>query len=179
MLEMSGSCGPCPTSPQAKPANPAPSFANSSMCETGTSFALGAPVNSTNEQKTYSTPFFDNSDLSSSVMFSASVRDCSSRFFSYKISASKSRWGKRFNQLRWFARGNQFRHAFSGNGSGFETVSTPSHIHVEIADFGRHSDDWGEIRCHIADSRPLPQDTNPVQLREQFERICCHLLKCR
>src|SRR5271156_7002317 len=68
-LQISGSCGPWPTSPQANPAKPAPSRANSSMCETGTSLAFGAPVNSTNEQNTYSTPFSVRCDLRVSLIF--------------------------------------------------------------------------------------------------------------
>src|SRR5580693_8355915 len=54
MLTISGSCGPCPRSPAANPANPAPCDAISSKLVAGTSLALGAPLISTNEQKKYS-----------------------------------------------------------------------------------------------------------------------------
>src|SRR5437773_10596177 len=70
---MSGSCGPCPSSPVAKPANPAPSANTSSRCAAGTSFAFGLPYISTNCAKRNSIPILSTSFLTSSTDCGASA----------------------------------------------------------------------------------------------------------
>src|SRR5829696_1520314 len=71
---MSGSCGPWPMSPAAKPAKPAPSDTRSSRWCAGTSFAFGLPFSSTNWAKKNSTPRSFTTFLTSSTLCGASTR---------------------------------------------------------------------------------------------------------
>src|ERR1700682_5350577 len=152
-LEISGSCGFCPTLPHAKPAKPAPSWENSSRCEIGTSFALGAPVNSTKEIKRYSTPFLINSDfnLSVSVMvFSRSrflflVRHRRCGLLSNQLSGGKPSRRERLDQARRLPGGNQCCHTLAGNRSCLESVSPPSHIYIKVTDLLRSAHNRGEV----------------------------------
>src|SRR5437773_8061564 len=67
MAARSGLWGPCPISPAAKPANPAPSAKTSSRWLAGTSFAFGFPYISTNCAKTNSIPILSTSFRTSST----------------------------------------------------------------------------------------------------------------
>src|SRR6201996_9035033 len=73
MATMSGSCGPWPMSPAAKPANPAPSSSRSSRWWAGTSLALGLPCMSTNWANRNSIPLSAAMRRTSSAVWGASV----------------------------------------------------------------------------------------------------------
>src|SRR5436305_5434151 len=75
MAARSGLWGPCPISPAANPANPAPSANRSSTWLAGTSFALGFPYISTNWANRNSIPRALISFLTSSSDAGASPID--------------------------------------------------------------------------------------------------------
>src|ERR1700746_62058 len=133
------------------------------MWETGTSFAFGAPVNSTNEQNTYSTPFVFRSDLSFSVMcLPLSMRHCRCRLLPNQPAGLKPRRRKWLNQAGRFAGGDQFGHTIPGDGARYEPVGSPSYVHEKVAHFGGRSHNRCEIRSHVANARPLPQNAYPM-----------------
>ena len=136
MLTMSGSCGPCPRSPAANPAKPAPSDAISSRWVAGTSLALGAPLISTNEQKKYSmllsrTSFFTLS-MVMKVLFSRYEETAAAAFSPTSCPARKRPGENASNQRRRLARRDQFRRALAGDGTRLESIRAPADVHVEI-----------------------------------------------
>src|SRR5271170_7722101 len=148
------------------------------MWDTGTSFALGAPVNSTKEQKTNPIPFSascaltllitaDFSAIKCSSLLPVSVRHSGGCLFADQTPGGETSGGKRFDQLRRFAGGDQFRHALSRDRCRLEPVSSPTDVHIKVAHFRRWAHDRREIRRHVTDAGPLSQNAYSMQLWKQ------------
>src|SRR2546430_15024385 len=89
MAARSGLCGPCPISPAANPANPAPSANASSRCVAGTSLAFGLPYISTNWQNRNSTPLSSTSLRTSLTVFGPSAAIFPPFLVGHSLHASK------------------------------------------------------------------------------------------
>jgi hypothetical protein len=103
------------------------------------------------------------------VSFECSMRHARRGFFADERVFIEPCQTKRENELRRPTRGDELGDPLSGNRAGFESPGPPPDIQDKALDAIDNTHDGTVIRCHVANSAPLPQESHFRQTREQIK----------
>ena len=87
------------------------------------------------------------------------MSDGRSPFFAHQVSFPESGQSKGSDQIRGSTGGNCLGKGLAADGGGLEAICTPAYVDEKTLD-GREAHDRTEVRRHVAQTGPLPEDAD-------------------